>query len=48
MGLGIGIGNAILFTSNVSSGLSPFALAYIARVEADGGIVESTQCIGEF
>ena len=48
MALGIGIGNAIFFTSNISGGLSPFALAYIARVEADGGIVESPECIGTY
>ena len=49
MGLGIGIGNAMLFTSMVKGGipLSPLVLAYILRVEADGGVVESSECIDE-
>ena len=46
MGLGIGIGNAILFTSNTSIGtFPPFIKCYIARVEAAGGTIESPNCI---
>jgi len=47
--MGIGIGLALGIPPEIAKGpfLSPLVLAYIIRVEADGGVVESPECIDE-
>ena len=45
LAIGLGIGIPMGYPEGGGSPYSPLVIAYIARVIADGGIVESPQCI---